>query len=81
MYGTRNVPLTFTFELRDKGKSKEIRTIEKCVSKNINKFCFCISIGRYGFILPSNQIIPNSLEVLDGLKAMINEAKTLKYFT
>ncbi|XP_055307072.1 zinc carboxypeptidase-like [Sitodiplosis mosellana] len=35
--------------------------------------------GRYGFVLPANQIIPNSLEVIDGLKAMIKEAKSLKY--
>lgn len=55
--------------------TKQIHTID------VQIFFFLISSGRYGFILPSNQIIPNSLEVLDGLKAMVNEAKTLKYFT
>lgn len=35
--------------------------------------------GKHGFILPKEQIIPNSLEVLDGLIALVNEAKTLKY--
>ncbi|XP_055308561.1 uncharacterized protein LOC129572592 [Sitodiplosis mosellana] len=35
--------------------------------------------GRYGFLLPANQIIPNSLEVIDGLKAMVAEAKALQY--
>ncbi|XP_055295225.1 zinc carboxypeptidase-like [Sitodiplosis mosellana] len=35
--------------------------------------------GHFGFILPADQIIPNSLEVIDGLKAMINEAKLLQY--
>lgn len=36
-------------------------------------------IGRYGFLLPTNQIVPNSLEVIDGLIAMVREAKTLQY--
>lgn len=35
--------------------------------------------GPYGFILPADQIIPNAVEVLDGLKAMICEARRLKY--
>ncbi|XP_031623242.1 zinc carboxypeptidase-like [Contarinia nasturtii] len=35
--------------------------------------------GRHGFILPADQIIPNSLEIVDGLKAMVEEAKALKY--
>ncbi|XP_031623765.1 zinc carboxypeptidase-like [Contarinia nasturtii] len=36
--------------------------------------------GNYGFILPANFIIPNAVEVLDGLKAMTKQAKSLKYF-
>lgn len=32
---------------------------------------------NYGFLLPSNQIIPNSLEVMDGLIAMIKESRKL----
>lgn len=53
VYGKLNVPLTFTFEFRDK--------------------------GRHGFLLPAEQIIPNSLEVIDGLVAMVKEAEKLKY--
>lgn len=29
--------------------------------------------------LPTNQIVPNALEVIDGIIAMIKEAKALKY--
>nr|ABA29649.1 carboxypeptidase A [Mayetiola destructor] len=36
--------------------------------------------GEAGFILPSNQIIPNALETFDGLKAMLKEAQILNYF-
>lgn len=35
--------------------------------------------GRHGFVLPANQILPNSLEVLDGVKAMLKEAKLRSY--
>lgn len=35
--------------------------------------------GRYGFDLPANQIVPNALEVIDGLVAMVKEAQNLKY--
>ncbi|XP_055294901.1 zinc carboxypeptidase-like [Sitodiplosis mosellana] len=52
-YGVAKVPITYTFEFRDKGKN--------------------------GFILPADQIIPNSEEVLDGLIAMAKEAKELNY--
>lgn len=53
VYGRLNVPLTYTYEFRDK--------------------------GDYGFILPAEQIIPNSLEVLDSLQGMVEEAKALGY--
>lgn len=53
VYGKLNVPLTYTFEFRDK--------------------------GRHGFLLPAKQIIPNSLEVIDGLVAMIKESEKLNY--
>ena len=43
------VPVTFTYELRDK--------------------------GRYGFILPADQIIPNGEEVLDSIIEMFKAAK------
>jgi len=32
--------------------------------------------GNYGFILPANQIIPNGLEILDGIIAMVAEARS-----
>lgn len=35
--------------------------------------------GDYGFVLPTSQIIPNSLEIIDGLVAMFKEAKQLNY--
>ncbi|XP_031627768.1 zinc carboxypeptidase-like [Contarinia nasturtii] len=35
--------------------------------------------GRNGFILPPKQIIPNALEVIDGLKVMIKEANLRGY--
>ncbi|XP_037024577.1 zinc carboxypeptidase-like [Bradysia coprophila] len=35
--------------------------------------------GNYGFILPPEQIIPNCLEIFDGLKAMIGECRTIGY--
>lgn len=34
---------------------------------------------EYGFLLPADQIIPNALEIIDGLKAMVKEAKLLHY--
>ncbi|XP_055308556.1 zinc carboxypeptidase-like [Sitodiplosis mosellana] len=47
------------------------------------KLAYCFEFrdtGKYGFLLPAEQIIPNSLEVIDALKVMIKEAKALKYF-
>lgn len=35
--------------------------------------------GKHGFILPADQIIPNSLEVLDSLQGMVEEARALGY--
>lgn len=32
---------------------------------------------KYGFLLPADQIIPNSIEVMDGLVAMINASRAL----
>lgn len=32
-----------------------------------------------GEFVPADKIIPNALEVIDGLSAMIKEAKALKY--
>lgn len=33
-----------------------------------------------GFIVSADQIIPNSKEVIDGIVAMVAEARALKYF-
>lgn len=35
--------------------------------------------GAYGFILPPDQIMPNALEMFDGIKAMVAECRTLSY--
>lgn len=35
--------------------------------------------GNHGFVLPPSHIIPNALEVFDGLKAMIKEARVQGY--
>ncbi|XP_050099673.1 zinc carboxypeptidase-like [Anopheles aquasalis] len=37
--------------------------------------------GYYGFILPPEQILPNAMEVLDGLVAFVKEGKKIGYFT
>ena len=31
--------------------------------------------GQYGFVLPADQIIPNALEALDAIIAMVAEAR------
>lgn len=36
-------------------------------------------VGYNGFILPANEIIPNSQEVIDGIIAMVDEARKLRY--
>lgn len=36
--------------------------------------------GRYGFALPADQIIPNSLEVMDSIVTIFLEAEKLGYF-
>lgn len=42
--------------------------------------CNIFVVGQYGFFLPPSQIIPTSLELIDGIVAMVKEAETLKYF-
>lgn len=37
-------------------------------------------LGDYGFVLPPSQIVPNSLEIIDGLVTMVKEAEELNYF-
>ncbi|XP_015125497.1 zinc carboxypeptidase [Diachasma alloeum] len=51
--GTFQTPITYTYELRDK--------------------------GRYGFLLPANQIIPTGEETLDSLVAMFKSAQARGY--
>lgn len=34
-----------------------------------------LSVGRYGFLLPTDQIIPNSEETLDALIAIVKESR------
>lgn len=36
---------------------------------------YSLFIGNYGFVLPAEQIIPNGLEILDGLIAMVAESR------
>lgn len=45
----------------------------------ITKIDRILITGRYGFILPPSQIIPNALETIDGIKAMVREAKFRGY--
>lgn len=35
--------------------------------------------GDYGFVLPPEQILPNSLEMFDGVKAIVRECRTIGY--
>lgn len=77
-YDKLNVPLAYTFEFRDQGicytfKFEHLRFIRYQTLYRI------ITLGRHGFLLPADQIIPNSLEVIDGLFAMVKEAKALNY--
>ncbi|XP_052871081.1 zinc carboxypeptidase-like [Anopheles cruzii] len=37
--------------------------------------------GYHGFILPPEQIIPNAIEILDGLVAFLRKGKEIGYFT
>lgn len=41
---------------------------------------FILNVAIGGAILPANQIIPNSLEITDGIIALIAEARALNYF-
>ncbi|CAG9789478.1 unnamed protein product [Diatraea saccharalis] len=38
-------------------------------------------MGEFGFLLPASQIIPNNLEVMDGLIEMDKTTKLLGYYT
>lgn len=77
VYGANNINLTYTFEFRDKGNYCQSNVIE-FYNKFRGSFLWN-DLGQYGFVLPADQIIPNALEVLDGLKAIIKEANELNY--
>lgn len=75
VYDKVNVSLTYAYEFRDKGKQYAYLPLRAQLNDEIDWVS-----GRYGFLLPANQIIPNSLEVLDSLIEMVNKAKSLNYF-
>lgn len=35
--------------------------------------------GHYGFILPPDQILPNALEMWDGVRAIVKESRLIGY--
>lgn len=37
-------------------------------------------LGEYGFLLPQDQIIPNSLEIMDMMLEMDRVTKNMKYY-
>lgn len=78
VYGTQNVNITFTFEFRDKGMFQFSAYLKNKLFEKKTLHDDYLT-GKHGFILPKEQIIPNSLEVLDGLIALVSEAKSLKY--
>lgn len=77
VFAKQNVNLTYTFEFRDTGKNDHLSQLIN-INYNILLFSYWW-IGHYGSLLPAFKIIPNSLEVIDGLVAMVKEAKALQY--
>ena len=42
------------------------------------KYSFALELrdtGRYGFLLPANQIVPTAMETFEGIKVMAKEMK------
>lgn len=82
-YGTQNVPFSYLLEFRDKGAALQQFTIREFFNSCFMlywyflffSFSLTIILGHHGFLLPNDQIIPNSLEIIDGLVAMIKEAE------
>lgn len=73
-YGTQNISLGYTLEFRDSGNYDF--KLQSYVISNILIFTLCaLFTGSYGFILPADQIIPNSIEALDALIAMVADAR------
>lgn len=76
VYDALNVPLSYCFEFRDKGNQVNFILF---INKNVWMSNYPTFKGNAGFILPANQIIPNALEVIDGMVVMVKEAKALEY--
>lgn len=57
----------------------KVSIVNSLTKFDINFVYFNI-LGDYGDELPAEQIIPNALEVLDALEAMLYKASTLGYF-
>lgn len=76
MKGVHNLNISYTIEFRDIGKFSLRFT--GMVSK-IWKRGFFPAGGPYGFVLPPEQILPNALEMFDGIKAIVDECRTLNY--
>lgn len=74
-YANTNASLTYCFELRDRGKLFKWVNIFLW-ARILSDSCF---LGRFGFALPANQIVPNSQETVDGIVAMVGEARRLNY--
>lgn len=76
-YANTNASLTYCFELRDTGEFKQVYFLQRKWMNNNNFHIYFV--GRFGFILPANQIIPNGEETTDAIVAMVAEARKLKY--
>lgn len=76
VYEKLNVSLAYTYEFRDKGNQNRRFSL---FGYHLISF-WVFFLGRHGFLLPAKQIIPNSLEVLDSLVALVNKAKSMSYF-
>lgn len=50
---------------------------KKRKATNVIELFLFAHIGRYGFLLPASFIVPNAVEIIDGLKAMTKKAKSL----
>lgn len=79
-YDATKTNISFVFEFRDHrdGKWSNYEPLTRVWI--LTRSVYISFTGMYGFLLPANQIIPNSEEVIDGLKVLVAEAKKLNYF-
>lgn len=77
-YARKNITLSYTYEFRPIRSSPGCLQI--CIFATYDSNGIFDFFAGIGFLLSASQIIPNSEEVIDGLVAMITEARTLKYF-